>query len=348
MSRGRSVNSAYYEARQHPLFDDWWRVRALDEIVDCVVIPTLIIQAWQDEWIQPNGAIRLFKTLRSNQKRIILQNGPHHLSAYRCNQREQIRWLDRWVKGERNGVESEQPVKVLWEVVEPTISEDASPNWMTSYPTWPVPDLRWQSLYLTGEGELRGQDEITADGGERQFVYPFDALRYRTAPSKSDMAILGAPKLQFSFSADHSDMAFMFVLNDIDPSGNSLFLQRTVLRASLRGIDRARSGAEEILLSFAKVQSLVPGEVAGISLSLTALGHVVREGHQLELVIAAPIMTNLVWGFSPELPAVIATIYHSDRYASILQLPLVPNERALKPAPPLGVLRNQPCSFSAK
>jgi putative CocE/NonD family hydrolase len=357
-------NAAFYEVLQHPLYDEWWHARSLDTMAGQVNVPTLIMHAWQDEWIRPNGAARLFKLLGSEHKRLVFQNGPHGLGVYPLIQREQIRWLDRWVKGESNGVEAEAPVTVFWEVQAPDGDRTrAVPSWTTTYSTWPAPNLKWSLLYLTASGELSGEnpDTNTAHGilkylypmgtelvgNNEQFAqapYPLGALSYRTAPMTADMSLLGSPQLTLYFSCEQTDTDFMFMLKDIDPAGNTLFLQRTVLRASMRRIDRARSTPDELIQFFTEKSELVPGEIYEVTLSLSAIGHVARKGHQIELSILAPSPTpNPVWGFLPISAPSLNAVYHSTQYPSTLLLPVVPGETAQAPAPECGTLENQPC-----
>lgn len=358
----QSPNRSYGEVLQHPLYDDWWRARALDTIASQVMVPTLLIHGWQDEWIRPNGAIRLFKLLKSRHKKLLLQNGPHRLTPYEINQREQMRWLNRWVKGERNNVEMELPITVLWEVTEPEVSTRAAPGWITTYPTWPVPNVEWSTLYLTAGGELSPEKPSTAENqGMRSYVYPLGTelvgsneqfnlaplplgtLNYRTAPMISDTVLLGSPQLIFYFSSDQVDTDFMFTLKDIDPSRNTLFLQRTVLRASLRAVDEGLSSQDEVIQAFTRMEKLVPDKVYEVMLSLSAFGHVLRKGHRLEFSILAPnSVPNPIWGFASTLESSVNNIYHSELYPSKLQLPVVRGEKALRPAPSLGTLRNQP------
>lgn len=353
---------AYEEVLAHPLYDEWWHARALDRIVANVTVPTLLIHAWQDEWIRPNGALSLFRSLRSKNKRLVLQNGAHRLARYRLNQQEQMRWLDRWVKGEANQVETEPPVQVLWEATESEDGENVTPNWVTRYPAWPAPNLEWLTLYLTAAGELkRERVDPNDDHGKRSYIYPLGSelvgsneqfsqppnplgtLSYRTEQMASDTVLLGSPQLTIYVSSDQTDTDFMFTLKDVDPAGNTLFLQRSVLRASLRHVDKVSSKADEIVQSFSIVETLVQGEIYKVTLSLSALGHVVREGHQLELSILAPsALPNPIWAFAARSPVSMNSIFHSQRYPSELKLPVIPGERALKPARALGVLKNQP------
>jgi predicted acyl esterase len=189
-------------------------------------------------------------------------------------------------------------------------------------------------------------------GNNEQFaVAPFDSgvLSYRTEPMAEDMTLIGLPQLTFYFSCEQEDTDFMFTLKDIDPAGNTLFLQRAFLRASLRAIDEQKSTPEEVIQSFSNTDKLVPGKIYEVKLSIPAIGHVVRRGHRLELSILAPSATPapVMGGVPVGLPS-FNKVYHSARYPSELKLPVVPGEVAQKPAPACGSLQFQPCRRAAK
>ena len=62
------------------------------------------------------------------------------------------------------------------------------------------------------------------------------------------------------------------LLKDVDPDGASLFLQRTVLRASLHALDVEKSTGYELIQAFTAGTPLTPGEPTEIRLSsLTVL-----------------------------------------------------------------------------
>lgn len=86
-----------------------------------------------------------------------------------------------------------------------------------------------------------------------------------------------------------------------------------------------------------------------MKLSLYALGHVVRQGHTLELSLMAPSpLFQPDWGPLPlSLPS-LNRVYHSAEYPSSLTLPIVPGAKAQAPPPPCGSLQFQPCRFAPK
>jgi putative CocE/NonD family hydrolase len=169
-------------------------------------------------------------------------------------------------------------------------------------------------------------------------------LNYRSEPMDADMSILGVPQVTIYASSNQEDTDFLLTLKDIDPAGNTLYLQRAYLRASLRALDPSRSTPDIAVQSFRAPETLVPGRIYEMKLSMGAIGHVVRQGHRLELSILAPnpIPQPELGPVTIGLPA-LNTIYHSAEYASVLVLPIVPGETAGAPAPKCGVLPLQPC-----
>lgn len=345
----------YRDVLAHPLQDWWWESRALENIVEKVRIPTLIQQTWQDPWDMPDGALRLFELLKGEAKRLVVQNGGH---GGAWSTPRLIRWFDRWVKGEKNGVEGEPKVLINWEH-----GGAGSDGWTTSHANWPVPELRRRPFYLTADGELTPElSRLDGKDGVRSYVYPMGtelvgsnshfalaplpigSLNYETAVMKEDLALLGTPILTFHFSSEQRDTDFLFTLKDIDAGGNTLFLQRAYLRASLRAIDPRRTTRDYVAHAFRRYEKLIPGKIYEIKLSLGAIGHVVRKGHRLQLSILAPNpIPSPVMGSVPTGGPSINKVFHSIRHRSMLDLPVVPGERAQAPAPQCGSLPMQPC-----
>jgi putative CocE/NonD family hydrolase len=360
---------AYLDMKEHPLQDGWWAEHELESMIGQIAVPTLVMMGWQDEW-NLNAGTHLYKLLKTSHRRIILQNGGHGVGApevrgYQLDHKEEMRWLDRWLKGQQNGVDKEPPVVVFWEVQNAPIEDGsrATEGWKTTYTAWPVPNLQWSKFYLTADGRLSRTPPVASlNQGMRGYLYPagtelvgsneqfaiapFDSgeLSYRTEPMAEDMTLLGLPELIFYFSCEREDTDFMFTLKDIDPAGNTLFLQRAFLRASLRAIDEEKSTPDEIIQTFSKSDKLVPGQIYEVKISIPAIGHVVRRGHRLELSILAPSATPapVMGGVPVGLPS-LNKVYHSTRYPSMLILPVVPGEKAQKPAPTCGSLQFQPC-----
>jgi putative CocE/NonD family hydrolase len=352
------TTSFYNDVLRHPLNDEWWESRALENSAGRVSIPTLIMETWQDQYDMPDGALRIFQLIQSEHKSIILENGQHG-GAWDITRWK--RWLDHWVKGIDNGAEHDPAVVVLWEQ-----GGRGASGWTTTYPTWPVPTLERDTFYLSADGTLSESHNAVPDSiGVRSYVYPMGTelvgsedqfalapeklgtLNYETKKMDRDMALLGNPVLDLFFSSEQADTSFFFTLKDIDENGNVMFLQRAYLRASLREVDSARSTEDYIAHTFKRYQMLTPGKVYEAKLSLGAIGHVVRKNHRLQLSILAPNeIPSPVMGSAPVGGVSINKVYQSDRYPSTLVLPVIPGETAHAAPPVCGSLPMQPCRYS--
>lgn len=367
------------EVRKHPLKDAWWDAAnlATKDIAGKVEVPTMLIAMEQDNY---GGAAResarLFSQLMPNakHKRLVLMNGHHGNGGpggYSLADNERMRFLERWLKGVQNGIEDEPPVAVYWEVQEP----DGDPHksvagWVTSYDAWPAREVERRPFYLTADAAISpDKPAASANEGARAYLYPIGAelvggnqqfalapnangvLNYRTAPMTSDMTLLGNPEVTLYFSIDNGDDTdIALTLKDVDPAGNVLFLQSGLLRASLRAIDEAQSYADEVVPFYNKSEMLVPGKIYEIRLSLLSpIAHVVRQGHRLELTVAAPnpIPHPNIASIPAGAPS-INRVYHSDKYPSRILLPIIPGATAQAPAPKCGTLRSQACRKETK
>ena len=355
------TRNTYYEVLEHPLLNDWWQNRDPENYVGRINVPTLLVQAWQDHQTQISGPLRLFRELNAPKKHILLQPGGHGVYGREVSAEHWMRFLDHYVKGEDNGFDKEPPVRVLWEVRD--IDGTPTPNWETTYQSWPPLNAKPMTFYLTADGTLSPEKPgAVKNNGARSYAYPMGTelvanndqfalrphptgtLSYRTEPMAEDVTLLGFSQFTFYLSSEQTDTDVMVVLHDIDEQGNTLYLTRDFLRASMRAIDPKRSNAEETVRAFTKSEPLTPGQIYEMKLSIPPLGHVLRKGHSLELAIMAPSHIGQPnWGVMIlNLPGQ-NTVYHSAQYPSSLTLSVLPGETAKAPAPACGVMEFQPC-----
>ena len=355
------------EVMQHPFDDAFWKLRAPETYVDRVTVPTIIGMGWQDFQTQVTGGITLYHHLTVPKRLYLLPGGHGVVLGQKVFQDDQVRWFDRWLKGTENGVDKEPPVTVFWEVSRKGGTAlgggQSTPNWISRYGAWPAPEARPQAFYLTGDGQLSSTKPTSADqvaprkytyptgteliGTNAQFSVPVEpegVLVYRSPPMADDLTILGAPQLTFYVSVDHDDADFVVDLHDLYPNGDVQYLQRGLLRASMRAIDPARSRPDAIRLRFDKREPLVPGKVYEIQMSLPPVGAVIRQGHRLEIMIAAPSpIAQPDWSFLPAGQPGRITVYHSPDPRSVFTVPVIPGAKAQGPMPVCGSLDFQPC-----
>ncbi|WP_032809535.1 CocE/NonD family hydrolase [Mesorhizobium sp. WSM1293] len=369
------VKNKYFDVmREHKFKDAWWDsvdvTRA--ELVGRINVPTMIIGAWQDE---DGGAARegarIFSQLVPNllHKRLLLTNGSHRTTSfwrgYPFIADEQIKFLDHWVKGVRNGIESEPAVKVFWEVsAAEGDPKKATAGWTTSHATWPEPSVQRRPYFLTADGGLSiEQASSSPKEGVRSYLYPtgveltgsdqqfalvpyaYGVLNYRTEPLVEDMTLLGNPEIILFLSIDSGDDADVAItLKDVSPDGTVLFLQSGLHRVSFQEINEENKESEEVLHTFSRSEKLKSKDIYQVRMSLlNPFGHVVREGHSLELTIGAPnpIPHHLTASIPAGSPS-INRIQHSEMHSSRIILPILPGAIAQAPAPANGTLLNQP------
>ncbi|TIN74237.1 MAG: CocE/NonD family hydrolase [Mesorhizobium sp.] len=381
--------NGYSEAhRQHQFKDAWWHSKDLarPEVAGRINVPTMIIGAYHDE----NGGValecaRIFSRLTPDlkNKRLVLTNGDHashdFVEGYPFIRAEQLRFLDRWVKGIENGIDNEPPVKVFWEAVSPGGDvTNAVAGWSTFHVSWPDPMIQRQSFFLGADGTLstdhptstrnRGirsylyptgfEVPLNAGGGsgmspdpgavDRQFaILPFEqgVLNYRTAPAAEDTTLLGNPEVVLFVSIDAGDDADIVVtLKDVGPDGTVLFLQSGQHRASFQEIDEAQTNSEEVLHTFTKREKLRPNEIYEVRMSMfNPFAHVLRKGHSLEFTISAPnpIPHDLI-GSIPAGCISVNRVYQTEAHSSKIILPILPGAAAHTSMKANGKLLNQP------
>jgi putative CocE/NonD family hydrolase len=272
--------------------------------------------------------------------------------------------MDRWVKGIENGIDKEPPVTVYWELGG---AGRPGPSWTTTYSEWPARQTERRTYYLAGNGSLSPttSDDSAAIkprtyaypagtqliGNNAQFAIAPDALgslTWTSAPLTEDMMILGSARATFYVSSDNLDTDLVLDLLDVYPNGDVQYVQRDLLRASLRRVDTIRSTADELWRTYDRKEPLVPGQVYEIKMALPAVGAVIRAGHRLQLVLAAPsAIAQPEWGVVPIALPGRNTVHASSRHRSRIELPVVPGGKADGPEPACGSLQYQPCRPAA-
>ncbi|HEV2270058.1 MAG TPA: CocE/NonD family hydrolase [Steroidobacteraceae bacterium] len=350
----------FIDARAHPLFDQWWQVRSLGKYIDQVHVPTFMSGTWQDHAIMASGTTELYERLRGPKRLSMAPGGHTRIYAQPALQQDLLQWMNRWVKGVRNGSEAEAPVTIYWE----TKGDPPVASWTTHYATWPPKSTAMQTFWLTSAGTLSATAPASAPadaagleytfptgvelvGDNTQFALPpnpYGSLTWTSAPFDRDFTILGRVQVKFYAASQNVDTDFEVTLHDVYPNGAIQYLQRGFLRASLRAVDRGESTPDHIGHTYGRNEYLVPGRIYEMQLSLPPLGAVLRKGHRLQLVILAPSpIPQPDWGLLPVSLPGQNTIYASAKYPSDIIVPTIPGATAEGPEPACGSLAFQPC-----
>ena len=149
-------------------------------------------------------------------------------------------------------------------------------------------------------------------------------LIFRSEPFAAEQVLLGNSVVRLYCASEQQDTTFLVVLSEVDEDGESTYLQRGYLRASLRKLDPAATETR-LVYTFDDSMLLEPGAVTEFVIDLHPTGSVIEAGHALEVMVMAPTAAPELsgsWGFAPAAPG-INLIHMSPEYPSHILLPVV-------------------------
>ncbi len=254
------------------------------------------------------------------------------------------RWWDRWLKGERNGVDEGPALTVF--AVEPEGAQPFPDGRCAGRRPGPLvgdrplavrPPDRASAAAPPGRRRIRGPRNagrapavgrrreptpgpagrpwrstapFTCTGSEPQGgpldQRPDDAgsLVYTGEPLAEPVLVVGIPVVDLWVAADRPVAQVAVRLEAVAPDGASALLARGLLNLTRRH-------------SFADPEPIVPGEIMAVSVPLTATGARVPAGQRLRIAIAGAAFP-IAW--PPPVPVAL-TLFHDAQRPSRLRLP---------------------------
>ncbi len=313
----------------HPDYDEYWSSKAVDPAT--ITIPTFIIGGWRD--IFPEGMPALYPHLKGPKKLLMgpWMHGLPDSSPYEAIEflAEMKRWFDRYVRGEKNGIDQESPVTIH---VQNSRTEVA---WRHER-EWPIARAKAHTLFLGSNGTLRP----SADREEQGENYRADptvgiaaglwdpmalgvglpqdqtdddlkSLAFTSEPLSEDIEITGAPEAVIHAAIIAGDDANLVAkLCDVDPDGGSALITTGWLKASHRA-------------SHAQREKLRSGEAYEFKIPLWSTSYRVPRGHQIRLSVSCSDFPHL-W---PDLQKPEIRVFFGGKRASSISLPAVPASR---------------------
>jgi putative CocE/NonD family hydrolase len=354
------------EFATHDAFDEFWKPFSLRHLHQRMDVPSLGVAGWHSPF-ELRGSIEHFigmtrhaKTPEARRRqRLIIGPWTHFVNASekaggrRFGRRSiidlpalQLRWFARWLKGERNGVDLEAPVKVFV----------TGANTWRDAPSWPPPGVVETPFYLHsggGANTLGGDGTLdrrmpTADEPVDRYRYDpedpvafelddlapdeqlyadrramerrADVLVYTTAPLTADLEITGPVVATLCAATSALDTDFVVTLLDVAAGGHA--------RPLTWGVARGR-----YLSGYETPASLEPDRVYEWPVDLWATSHVFKAGHAIRVEITSSLFPffgrNHNTGDPPaeDVNFVVATqtVHHSPAWPSRVILPVVPS-----------------------
>ena len=348
---------------------EYWFPSSPNTGYDRITVPALNISGWYDIFLwstfqnfmgmRQQGAT---EQVRRNQRVIIgpwthmnfngsfpeREFGPGASSAAIDLPGLHLRWFDRWLKDERNGVDEEAPVTIFVMGIDEWRSED----------DWPLPDTQYCPYYLHSAGganSLHGDGSLSTEtpGDEPPDVYLYNPLRpvptvggqvllpggnsmgpcdQREVEMRDDVLVYSTPVLDrpvevtgpielcLFVASSARDTDFTGKLVDVFPDGRAIILTEGILRA------RYRNSATEAEL-------LEPDEIYELRLNLWATSNVFLPGHRIRLEVSSSNFPrfdrnsntggDIVNETADQYQSAINRIFHDAEHPSHLMLPLI-------------------------
>jgi len=350
----------------HSTYDSFWAEMSVEQHYGQINVPTFHIGGWYDFYTY--GMFRNYCSLRrhagplarKHQKILVgpwahsvnvkvpghIDFGEHAVTAV---EELRVRWLDRWLKGERNGIDEGAPIRIF--VMGDNI-------WRDEY-EWPPARMRQTKVYLAsggranslyGDGTLAfvppqgaGEDRCVYDpenpvptiggtclclayigGGptdHRPIERRDDVLVYTGEVVDEPLEVTGPVRVRLFASSDAVDTDFVARLCDVHPDGRSIVVCDGIVRM------RFREG-------FETEKMMVPGRVYEFDVDMGYTSNTFLPGHALRLEITSSCFPQFDRNLNTGEPLATGTrmqcarqaVYHSKVHPSHLVLPVIPRE----------------------
>ena len=343
---------------------DWFRARSLVNYVDQIEVPVHIVGAYQDEQTGARGPTHVWERI-TTPKRLVLTNGNHNTAGLYANtdvSRDRIDWLNHYL----HGVDFAQglstwpinPAKRVRVYLES--ASKGAPNGVFDTKEFPIPETEWTDFYFDADGQLSvsapaegSVDYISGSirhGWFREFGEtagtPFttadgpDILQFERVIDQ-DTIVVGPIMAELFLGTTATDTDLFVEVIDQAPDGTRAYLQRGLLKASHRAIQRTHSDCVDAnnertsckaadarmyrpYRPHAHAEALTPGTATGYEVEVWPLGHVFRAGHTLRVHITTPPLFDNYYAYVPNRPLGVNTLFFGPD--SKITLPVIPAE----------------------
>jgi putative CocE/NonD family hydrolase len=362
----RDALAPYYrDWLDHPDYDDYWKAWSIEDNFSKIQVPGFHVAGWYD--IFQGGALHNYSGIRAQgatdaarqgQRLVVgpwwhgpfdgkageLDFGP---TATSTEAGVTLRWYEYLLKGVKNGLEREKPVKIF--VMGANVWREEN--------EWPLARAVSTKYYLhsgshanslEGDGTLSTTapadephdeyeydpaDPVPTRGGglccdnthqpsgafdQRKVESRKDVLVYSTQPFDRDVEITGPISVEAYVSSSAADTDFTAKLIDVWPNGFAQNLTDGILRARYRN-------------SHERPELMTPGQVYRVTIDAWATSNLFKAGHRLRVDLSSSnfprfdrnLNTGESGAHSSRMVKAINAIYHDREHPSALVVPVV-------------------------
>jgi uncharacterized protein len=286
----------------HQRRDAYWEHGSVCEDYSAIECPVLAVSGWADGY--SNAVFRMIANLQSPRMGLI---GPWSHKYPHLGQpgpaigflQELVRWWDRWLKDDDNGIMGEPRLRVwMQDSVPPLTAYEDRPGRWVGEPDWPSPHVSTSRRRLARHriaevGEEVGEERLTIESPLTvgQFAgkwcsynappdLPYDqrdedggSLVFDSDPLSEPYEILGEPFVDLDLSASRPNAMVAVRLSDVSPDGRATRVTYGLLNLTHRD-------------GHASPSPLVPGERYQVSVKLNGVAHAFAPGHRIRVALS--------------------------------------------------------------
>lgn len=271
--------------------NDYWQDKT-PELSDVTVPAYVVVDGVTG--LHSMGGPEAFRRLGSGEKWLRINNTQEWYDQYSdYYQQDVLRFFDRYLKGVDNGWEDTPRVRAC------IINAGGSDLIDVPFAQWPVPETRYEKLYLDA-----GRGLLSAVPPEQPSLSSYAGVDGSTAFTftvTEAMTLVGYMSVRLWVEAQGADDMDLFLLVEkLDAEGNLLVPQRDHadaypvsppgapgrLRVSMRELDPALSTDFLPVQAFKQAKKLRQGEIVPVDIALTPRAYHFEAGQQLRLTVA--------------------------------------------------------------
>lgn len=355
----------YYDTWvDHPTYDEFWSTLDVSANREGMSVASLNIGGWYD--VFQDGTIQNFVEMQAQSGNSNLLMGPWNhggmangnpigsfdfgtrsTGGYLDSDGLHLRWYDRWLRDEDNGVDSEPPVRLFV----------MGSNQWRSEESWPLEGTEWQQWFFhsggransaEGDGTLsrdapvseppdsfvyNPRNPVPTHGGglccnnvyslggvqdQRPIESREDVLVYSSPPLEQPLEVTGPVTVTLYASSSATDTDFTAKLVDVAPCGYARNLTDGIIRARFRN-------------SMSTPELIEPGEVLKYEIDIWSTSNMFLPGHQIRVEVSSSNFprfdrnpnTGELPGRSEVMVSALQNIHHNQEYPSHITLPVV-------------------------
>lgn len=249
----------------------------------------------------------------------------------------------------------------------------ASPRWISSFASWPIPESVAESFHLGPNGTLTAAPPVLSDQVDTYVADPAavpetfysgslsdiwkanvawtwprnpagTAAVYTSSPFASSTAYIGSGSADLWVKASSADTDVEVTISEVRPDGQEVYVQSGWLRGSLRAVDEEASSESRPIHEF-RAENNAPLDTATWNLmrvEILPFAHAFREGSRLRVTIDAPGGNRARWVFRTVSAGETVSLARSAVHPSKIVLTKVAGVE-IPESYPSCTLRGQPC-----